>query len=218
MDQRRGLRGGLWLLLFVLFTFLVKKVDVAPVGPKGTEIGFSKLNMLVWNVVGVHHYLYTITQALGVLALLVCGYFALVGAIQLVRRRRILAVDRNILVTGGLYVVVLALYAFFEKVIVNYRPVIMPDAAMPEASYPSSHTMLICVVMISAMMLMKDYMFPNPRVRKIARIVCWVIVGVTVFGRLFCGVHWFTDIVGGVLLSAGLLNLYASLLTEPRRK
>ena len=211
-------RGGILMLLFVMYTILVKTVDVAPVGPMSTKVGFSHLNMAVWNALGVHHFWYEVTEFFGILALLVCVYFACVGALQLVRRRSLFAVDRNILVTGGLYVVVLALYAFFEKVIVNYRPVIMPDAAMPEASYPSSHTMLICVVMISAMMLMKDYMFPNPRVRKIARIVCWVIVGVTVFGRLFCGVHWFTDIVGGVLLSAGLLNLYASLLTEPRRQ
>jgi hypothetical protein len=53
----------------------------------------------------------------------------------------------------------------------------------------------------------------NGRVRNAAgkRCVNFVIHVFTLFmviGRLLCGVHWLTDIIGGGLLSGGLITLY----------
>ena len=49
----------------------------------------------------------------------------------------------------------------------------------------------------------------QPALRRIIRSVLAVFTGAMVIGRLFSGVHWFSDIVGGILLSAGLVWLYA---------
>ena len=43
------------------------------------------------------------------------------------------------------------------------------------------------------------------------KIICFLTIAFSTFmviGRLVAGVHWFTDIMGAVILSAGLFILY----------
>lgn len=194
--------GGLFAALIVL----LGRYDVAAIGPAGTEVGFSHLNQMVHDLTGVNMLWYDITDYIGYGAIAVCALFALVGFVQLVKRRSLLKVDREILALGGLFAVVIGFYVFFEKFIVNYRPVIMPDATAPEASFPSSHTMLIMTVFIAVMIISDKYV--RGGTGALVRFLCFLIVIVTIGGRLWCGVHWFTDIIGGILLSAALLFLF----------
>ena len=76
-----------------------------------------------------------------------------------------------------------------------------------EASYPSSTTMLVLCVMPTAMMQLRTRI----KHRALRRGIAVVITAFMVFmvgGRLVSGMHWLTDIVGGALLSAGLVMLY----------
>ena len=200
-------------MLTVILIALVRLVDVAPIGAQGTSIGLSHLNQFVFDLFGVNMLWYNITDWLGVAAVLTAFVFAVTGLVQLIKRRSLLKVDREILSLGGLYIVVIALYLFFENVIINYRPIIMPDNTSPEASFPSSHTMLVCVIMGSAAMLINRYIRNKP-LNRILRAVCYVIIGVTVVGRLIAGVHWFTDILGGILISVTLLSLYEEVISH----
>ena len=199
-------------MLTVILIALVRLVDVAPIGADGTSIGLSHLNQFVFDLFGVNMLWYNITDWLGVAAVLTGFVFAVTGLVQLIKRRSLLKVDREILSLGGLYIVVIGLYLFFENVIINYRPIIMPDNTSPEASFPSSHTMLVCVIMGSAAMLINRYIRNKP-LNRILRAVCYVIIGVTVVGRLIAGVHWFTDILGGILISVTLLSLYEEVIS-----
>ena len=213
MKHSRIITAGIGLLLTVILIALVRLVDVAPIGADGTSIGLSHLNQFVFDLFGVNMLWYNITDWLGVAAVLTGFVFAVTGLVQLIKRRSLLKVDREILALGGLYIVVIGLYLFFENVIINYRPIIMPDNTSPEASFPSSHTMLVCVIMGSAAMLINRYIRNKP-LNRILRAVCYVIIGVTVVGRLIAGVHWFTDILGGILISVTLLSLYEEVISH----
>ena len=208
--------SGISGLLVMILIVLVRFVDVRPIGPEGTSIGLSRLNGFFFRLSGVNILWYHITDWLGVAAILVAFLFAMAGFVQLIKRRSILKVDREILALGGLYIVVIGLYVLFEIVIVNYRPIIMPDGTHPEASFPSSHTMLVCVIMGSAIMLIGKYLKEKPLCR-VLRGFYSAIIGMTVIGRLIAGVHWFTDIVGGILISIFLLSLFSEVLKRTRR-
>ena len=157
---------------------------------------------------------YDITDYIGYGAIAVCALFALAGFVQMIKRRSLLKVDREIYALGLLFAAVIGCYVFFEKYIVNYRPVIMPGESAPEASFPSSHTMLVMTVLIAVMIVSDKYFGKGLGV--LVRILCFVTVLVTVGGRLWCGVHWFTDIVGGVLLSITLLLLFSAIVSARR--
>lgn len=202
--------------LFTALIVLLGRYDVAAIGPQGTEIGFSHVNQFVHNLTGVHMFWYELTDYIGYTAILVCALFALAGFIQMVKRRSLMKVDREIWALGGLFVAVIGCYVFFEKYIINYRPIIMPGETAPEASFPSSHTMLIMTVMIAVMIVSDKYF--GDLFGPLVRILCFLTVLITVGGRLYCGVHWFTDIIGGILLSATLLFLFAAVVSGGRRE
>ena len=193
--------------LTALLIILIRFVDVAAIGPEGTFIGLSHINRFVAGLFGVNVVWYHITDWLGIVAILVAFVFTIVGLVQLIKRKSIFRVDKEILLLGGFYLIVIGLYILFERAIVNYRPIIMPDGTHPEASFPSSHTLIVCVIMGSAMMLVEKYIKSKP-VRSVVLLFCAAVIGVTVIGRLISGVHWFTDIIGGLLISATLLALY----------
>ena len=204
--------GAVGMLLFILFIVLVKVVNVAPIGPQETKVGFSALNGAFHALTGLNMFWYKVTKVLGILAILIAVFFAGVGVFQLIKRRGIQNVDRTILSTGGLYVIMMLFYVFFEKVVINYRPVIMEGETAPEASFPSTHTLLACVVFGSTIMIIGRY-FGRTAKAFVMQAAVAILLLLTVIGRLVCGVHWFTDIVGGVLLSASLLTIYGGVIT-----
>ena len=193
---------------FVVWTAAVQLVDVQPIGPQGSTVGFATVNSWVHNLTGVHMSLYTVTDWLGLVPIAFAIGFALLGLIQWVKRKHLRQVDFSILVLGGFYLLVMAAYVLFEVVVINYRPVLINGCL--EASYPSSTTMLVLCVMPTTLMQL------NARIKS-QTLKRWVGFGITAFilfmviGRLLSGVHWFTDIIGGALLSAGLVMLYYSI-------
>lgn len=193
------------LTAFVLWTLFVCVIDVRAIGPRGSSVGFATLNGYTHNLTGVNMYLYVITDWLGLVPIGVVLGFAVLGLIQWIARKSLWRVDKSLLILGGFYVVVMATYLLFETVVINYRPILIEGVL--EVSYPSSTTLLVTCVMPAAWLRWKDRL----ENRVLRRSVAVLVISFTVFmvvGRLLSGVHWLTDIIGGILLSAGLVILY----------
>lgn len=139
------------LALFILYTVAIMFVDVQPIGPQGSSVGFAEVNQYFHTLFGVNMLLYSITDWLSIAVLFIMFGFAMVGLVQLIKRKSLFRVDSSILVLGGFYVLVFLAYLFFEFFVVNYRPVLIEGVL--EASYPSSTTMLMVVVGIYAVLI-----------------------------------------------------------------
>ena len=189
------------ILLAVVFTILVKVVDVKQVGVNGTSIGFATVNQFVFESIGVNMIWYHITDWLGLVPIFMAMVYSLLGLVQLIKRKSLFKVDKEIIILGLFYIVVISLYIFFEKVIVNYRPILMNGFL--EASYPSSHTLMTISLCGSSIILNKKLL--NNKITRVIDVLSLVIILITVIGRLISGVHWFTDIIGGIFISIALL-------------
>ena len=197
------------LAAFLLWTASLRFVDVQAIGPQDSAVGFATLNAFIHNLTGVHMFLYTLTDWLGLVPFAFVTGFAVFGLIQWIQRKHLLKVDSSILVLGGFYVVVMTVYVLFEILVVNYRPVLIHGVL--EASYPSSTTMLTLCVMPTAVMQLRARI-QNKAFKRCVAFAITAFVVFMVIGRLLSGVHWFTDIIGGILLSTGLVLMYRSVI------
>ncbi len=206
-EKRNLLTGATLIAAFVIWTVLIQCIDVQPVGQKGTKIGFAAFNVWFHQLTGVHMPIYTVTDWLGLVPIFICMCFGILGLVQLVKRRSLLRVDPDITILGVYYVIVIACYLIFEMIPINYRPVLIEGRL--EASYPSSTTLLVLSVM-PTLAFQIDRRVTNPAVRMAAMVFTVGFSAFMLIGRLVAGVHWATDIVASVLLSAGLFMLYQS--------
>lgn len=206
-SQRKIIAGLGLLAAFAVWTAALGKIGVAPIGPSGSRVGFAALNRAVHSLTGVHMSLYTLTDWLGLVPVFFALGFALLGLCQWVRRGSLRKVDPSILLLGCFYIAVIGAYLFFERYAVNYRPVLIHGVL--ECSYPSSTTLLVLCVMPTAATQLRRRI-RNPLFRRLVTGLIAAFTCFTVLGRLLSGVHWFTDIVGGILLSGGLVLLYSA--------
>ena len=188
---------------------LVQNIDVQNAGQTGTEVGLATLNIWFHDLTGVHMMLYTITDWLGLVPVIICLAFGVMGFVQMIQRKSPLKVDADLILLGVYYIVVIAGYLIFEELPVNYRPVWIEDRL--EASYPSSTTLLVLSVM-PALTFQARRRLKNVRLNRAIRIGSAGFSLFMVVGRVLSGVHWITDIIGAILLSSGLFCIYRAIV------
>lgn len=211
-DNTKKKIGSVCILLavFIIYTLCVKFVDVSPIGPENSEVGFASINGPLHDVIGENEFFYDISKILGLFAFVVGGGFALLALCQVISRKGIFKADADLYALGIFYVLVGIAYVLFEVIIINYRPV-MSDEGL-EASYPSSHALLgMCIFATAAMQIRNR--IKNENTAKLISLILYVLSGLTVISRFISGVHWFTDIVGGVLLGILLIMIYVTIVS-----
>ena len=211
MKKKNMIVSIILMVLSILYTVLVRIVDVKDIGPEGSNVGFSTINKYVSDLVDLNMTWYKITEYIGYIAILVAGIYALIGLVELIKRKSIKKIDKEIIALGVLYIFVIGIYVLFEKFVINYRPVIIENVL--EASYPSSHTLLALCVCGSGIMV-NNKLFSNKKYIKLVNIILLVLMCTIVVGRVLSGVHWITDIVGGILISSALLKCYYTVINE----
>lgn len=210
MKKKNIITSITMIILAVIYTILVKIIDVAPIGPNNSEVGFSKINGFFHNLLGSNMTIYKITEILGIIPLLMAGIYAIIGVVELIKRKSFTKVDREIYALAGLYVVVLGLYIFFEKCIINYRPILI-DGVL-EASYPSSHTLMALCICGSSIIVNKRIF--HKKIFNLENKLSIFLMITIILGRFISGVHWFSDILGGIFISLALLSSFYTVISS----
>lgn len=203
-----------FILSFAVWTILVCFTDVRAIGAEGSRVGFAAMNGWFFSITGENLILYYITDWLSLIPVFIMLGFAVLGLVQWVHRKNILKVDFSILALGVYYILVLFLYLFFEEVVINYRPILINGYL--EASYPSSTTLLVLSVMPTAQILFEAYLKEGV-LKKTIRFLVVIFTAFMVISRLVSGVHWLSDIIGGVLLSGGLVFLFNYIIAKRQK-
>lgn len=202
-------RPVVMLLVTILFSVLTYVVDRKPIGYDGTSVGFSSINGLFAGSFGYNPVMDTLSDIAMYLSFLLVAVFACIGVMQLVKGKSLSKVNKVIIGLGILYVVVAVLYVAFDKIPINYRPILQPGETEIETSFPSTHTLVICTVLGSGLVAVKR-LFKNEMTVRVLKIAFIAIMAIGVCARLFSGVHWLTDIVAGILFSVTLVSLYTA--------
>ncbi len=209
-SKRNIIISAILIAVAVMYTFLVQVVDVKAIGPQNSEVGFATINKAFADAIGDNMTLYKLTQYLGYISLLMVAIYGLIGLVELIKRKSLAKVDKEIIVLGVFYVIVLALYVLFEIYVVNCRPILI-DGEL-EASFPSSHTVLAICVCGSAIIVNKK-LFKDVKGIKLVNIFAMTLLIATLVGRLFSGAHWLSDILGGGIISLALLMTFRTIIT-----
>lgn len=228
-EGKRFLMKNTFLYLLVLI-FALKIVDVSAIGPGGTNVGLSRVNLWFRNLwrydgeLGYAPFWYKFIQVLGSVSLALCAFWVILFFRDMIQSGGWdgAGTDKNLAATFFLFVLVVLLCLPFKKLVVNYGPVLMPDRVKPSASFPSIYTVLFILAWGSTMFHIADTyswgntvshiadMLGGPKnCIRILHIACTVIMLSGIFGCLRCGLNWFTDVIGGILFSVTLLFFYS---------
>ena len=214
-ERKLSIVGIILIIAFIMWTILVQTVDVQTIGVNGTDVGFATINCWFHKLTGENMVIYDITDWMGLIPILSCMIFGVVGFIQLKKRKSLLKVDLDIIFLGIYYIVVILAYLFFEMIPINYRPILIEG--MMEASYPSSTTLLVLSVM-PTVSFQNNRRIKNITIRNVIYIFIVLFSLFMVIGRTISGVHWLTDIIGSILFSIGLYLIYKSIVMRFDKK
>ena len=104
------------------------------------------------------------------------------------------------------WVISIGVTELFVELLKNFFAVDRPPLHLIDvtgASYPSGHASAISAIGTPLILLVSPHI-KDASVRTMFNVVCLAIVVLVSISRLYLGVHWSSDVVGGVLLGSGV--------------
>ncbi len=201
------------ILVSVIFTVLIKTVDVQPIGPEGSWVGLASINQVVRDTLGFNAAIAQVSDYFIAPIIVFAACYVVAAVIQLIKHKKI---DRELIWFGVALILLGIIYIIFEKLALNFRPVILSDKL--EASYPSLHTLNAvalagCIVLFNRRKLATT----NARASRILNLAVSMLALFVVLCRALSGVHWLTDIIGGLLFASVIISAYRLILTLPTK-
>lgn len=193
--------------LFLILTVLLLKVDVTSGGIYGSNIGLSVINIPFRDAVGSNKLFYNISKVAGIVGLAACVFVCLMMALRVLRKKSLKVLRRRDIALLALYFETAVFYVIFDKIVINYRPMLKWGETEPESSFPSTHALMAVVIFTSLSYVAADYI-KNKLTLKIVQGLCVFFALTIIFGRALSGVHWLTDIFGGIIFGVGLVCTY----------
>ena len=217
--SKRGLIACLIVfVLFVGFTVVLKTVDVQPVGPLDSSVGLASLNQFMLARASGSDLFRLVTDIAACVSIAIVLALAVYGIVQWIRRKDVRKVDPDLIAAGIVFFLTALSYLIFEIVVINFRPVL--DNGKLAASYPSSHVLLVLTVTLVTATILENRI-RNKVLKALLPFLLDAIAVATVLLREQSGIHWFTDILGGMLLSGTFVLLFqflAGFLQEKKKE
>ena len=206
------------LILFIVFTVLVKTVDVQYL-PNNTYIGFYSMNHDVKNWVESFGSLDMMDKMSDVVLYLSFAFplgYGIYFIIQLIKLKSFKLIDKRLYVLLGTYVAVVFFYFFFEIFKINYAPIESANGSF-KASYPSSHVFIAVTFILCGTLASIDMLSITKILLRAATLVIMVFL-VLMIGvlRLLSGQHWLSDIIASYLLAGFLISLFSIIYIDNR--
>ena len=196
------------LVIFIVWTILVKTIDVTYISNVG-YLGFSHFNFTVNNFVldfGRTSLFDKLTDVGLYLSIAVVLTFAVIGIVEWVKRKSIKKVDQILFVLLATYLIAVVSYLIFEINKINYSP--LSTAEELKSSYPSSHVLAFSVFFITGVLALFEYVKVNKIIKICSISFVSILVCLYAFARLLSGQHYFSDVIGSILLSMSIIAFY----------
>lgn len=195
----------LLLVAFITLTLLVAYYDrdIFSSFVPGGETGLQKFNNLFPHF-SYNETLDKISDIFMIIGLLMMFIAFGVGLYQLIKRKGLKKVDFDIYLFGGEIVIMIIVWLLFEIFPISYRPLTILDL---ESSFPSTHVMIVATTYLSfSWMISKRY--PKLWIKIVAYAFSTISIAITFAFRLVSGMHWFTDCLGGLLISLAMVSIF----------
>lgn len=154
-----------------------------------------------------------ITNIILILSFLTLGIFVVLGLIQLISRRSIKKVDKQIRwMPLPLALMVITYFIFDKLLILATRP-----NGSGEPSFPSTHVLVVTTIFFIVTIVLPKYV-KNKVVRIILEILIIILISLTCTGRVLANLHTPIDVIGGLIFAFAYSEIYYQIIKNRKKK